>query len=433
MTSKKSPRKAKNLKSPVVSSLPKLPIPYSSLSISPDRQYAVAASKDTLHIIQINPKGLKAIKTIPVAQHFVRSTSADSRSSRGSLFGQNEPAVPSASALVNVVITDVAWNCGSHAEAEMDGSRHSSSSLMSVASPDGSLIAAAGSNGLIVVWNAEHLLGGSNAPEAVLSQHVRAVNRLDWHPTRPGLLLSASQDSKVLLWERIKAEGDMTAEGKKAQNRFNRIFGGMSAQTTTRRLFTWHCRATFEPKSEAVRDIKWSPYFEDGTFCHDGHIFFWNDPYFSLTHTKPFTTVFALVTSSGSLIAYNIHLYHKAIAILTAHAGEATTLDWHPKQKGIIATGGAGDRCVKIWSLLDKLTMDKDDAYMSYNSNTVTSRADSVNTDSSMDVENRYSTNTWIGGVAYYCLLTSLLFLLLQVRVLLRVSGRKQESCMHPG
>lgn len=104
------------------------------------------------------------------------------------------------------------------------------------------------------------------------------------------------------------------------------------------------------------------------------------------------TTVFALVTSSGSLIAYNIHLFHKAIAILTAHAGEATTLDWHPKQRGIIATGGAGDRCVKVWSLLDKLTMDKEDAYMSHNSNTVTSRADSVNTESSVDNESRYST-----------------------------------------
>ncbi len=101
--------------------------------------------------------------------------------------------------------------------------------------------------------------------------------------------------------------------------------------------------------------------------------------------------MFALVTSSGSLIAYNIHLYHKAIAILTAHAGEATTLDWHPKQRGLIATGGAGDRCVKVWNLLEKLMMDKDDAYMSYNSNTVNSRADSINTDSSIDNDSRYS------------------------------------------
>lgn len=260
-----TPRKAKNTKSPVVSSLPKLPIPYSSLSISPDRQYAVAASKDTLHIIQIHPNGLRAIKTIPVAQHFVRNTSVtgDSRSTRSSIFSQNESAAPAASTLVNVVITDVAWDCGSSGEIEMDGSRHSTSSWSSVA-PEGSLIAAAGSNGLIVVWNAENLLGGSNAPEAVLSQHVRAVNRLDWHPTRPGLLLSASQDSKVLLWERRQTEGSTMEVGNKSQSRFNRIFGGMAGPTITRRTFTWHCRATFEPKSEAVRDIKWSPFYEDG-------------------------------------------------------------------------------------------------------------------------------------------------------------------------
>lgn len=101
------------------------------------------------------------------------------------------------------------------------------------------------------------------------------------------------------------------------------------------------------------------------------------------------TTVFALVTSSGSLIAYNIHVFHKAIAILTAHAGEATALDWHPKQRGIIATGGAGDRTVKIWNLENKLTMDKDDTYVTLNSNTLTSRADSVNTDSSIDNDSR--------------------------------------------
>ncbi len=227
----------------------------------------VLAGKDTLHIVQIHPKGLKAVKTIPVAQQFVRNTgvTGDTRSSRGSIFSPNEPATPSASTLVNVVITDVAWNCGSNSEAEMDGSRHSSSSTKSIITSDGSLIAAAGSNGLIVVWNADSLLAGSNAPEVVLSQHARAVNRLDWHPTRPGLLLSASQDAKVLLWERVKTEGEST-EGKKSQNRFNRIFGGMAAQTTTRRSFSWHCRSTFEPKSEAVRDIKWSPFFPDGTF-----------------------------------------------------------------------------------------------------------------------------------------------------------------------
>jgi hypothetical protein len=97
-------------------------------------------------------------------------------------------------------------------------------------------------------------------------------------------------------------------------------------------------------------------------------------------------TVFALVTSSASLIAYNIHLFHKAIAILTwgyCHA-------W------------SRDRCVKVWNLWDKLTMDKDDAYMSCNSNTVDSRADSINTDSSMDNDSRYSDQIVV--LIYVCL-----------------------------
>lgn len=31
--------------------------------------------------------------------------------------------------------------------------------------------------------------------------------------------------------------------------------------------FSWECRATFEPKSEAVRDIRWSPLLDDSKCC----------------------------------------------------------------------------------------------------------------------------------------------------------------------
>ena len=69
-----------------------------------------------------------------------------------------------------------------------------------------SLVAAAGSNGVIAIWNAKQAFfsegnGESSTlanqrPEAILSQeHTRAVNSLAWHPKRPGILLSASQVS----------------------------------------------------------------------------------------------------------------------------------------------------------------------------------------------------------------------------------------------
>lgn len=61
------------------------------------------------------------------------------------------------------------------------------------------------------------------------------------------------------------------------------------------------------------------------------------------------TAVFGLVTGSGCLIAYNMVLPKRALVKMTAHGGDATTLDWHPQRKGVIATGGAMDRYVKIW------------------------------------------------------------------------------------
>lgn len=57
--------------------------------------------------------------------------------------------------------------------------------------------------------------------------------------------------------------------------------------------------------------------------------------------------VFALVTGNGSLVVYSMHVAWKAIVKIDAHAGEATSLDWHPTRPYIIATGGAEDRCVK--------------------------------------------------------------------------------------
>lgn len=71
-----------------------------------------------------------------------------------------------------------------------------------------SIIAAAGSNGVVAVWSVRNAFllesDGSTSssmvshqqPEAILSQHSRAVNRLAWHPRRPGLLLTASQVRK---------------------------------------------------------------------------------------------------------------------------------------------------------------------------------------------------------------------------------------------
>jgi hypothetical protein len=103
----------------------------------------------------------------------------------------------------------------------------------------------------------------------------------------------------------------------------------------------------------------------------------------------------------------------RAIVKIVAHTGDATTLDWHPTRPYVIATGGAGDRCVKgtnkllvsakqnttcshhhdflllVWNLESYVNMNKRDENIAINSgttNTVKSEL-STNSDDSSETE----------------------------------------------
>ena len=104
----------------------------------------------------------------------------------------------------NVTITAVAWSPPQIGKGKAQGGDNGEESRIRYTD---SLVAAGGSNGVIAVWNAKQAFfsegsGESSTlanqlPEGILSQeHTRAVNSLDWHPKRPGILLSASQVSK---------------------------------------------------------------------------------------------------------------------------------------------------------------------------------------------------------------------------------------------
>jgi WD40 repeat protein len=110
----------------------------------------------------------------------------------------------------NVIVTYVAWSLPQNKGKE---GGHEMGELPNKEDEDiDSLIAAAGSNGIVAIWNARQLLfsqgnGGSSTmanqqPEAILNQHTRAVNSLAWHPRRPGLLLTASQVRQQILKKR---------------------------------------------------------------------------------------------------------------------------------------------------------------------------------------------------------------------------------------
>lgn len=266
--------------------------PYTSIALSPCRQYAVTACKDSLQILRVGPSGVRSIRTIICNPYFQQKVQRhhhgnvnDNLNLRdfalGGIGNQRQQPQAASSSMMNVVITDVAWSCGvrdtSNDEVE-DGERLLNSDK------EQELIAAAGSNGVIVVWSASNLLEGISttnqqqqqqlsvqAPEAVLSQHVRAVNRLAWHPNKQ-VLLSASQDGTVKLWERrrkTKGEKDDSslhqADEREKRKKFTGFFGNMmtSAGTAKQQAYQWQCRSTFSPKSEAIRDIQWSPFYSD--------------------------------------------------------------------------------------------------------------------------------------------------------------------------
>jgi len=251
-----------------------------------------------------------------------------------------------------------------------------------------SLVAAAGSNGVVVVWRAEEALLGTTSgrersfqqqarahgrqrhgtaaapspasaatigqPEAVLMEHSRAVNRLAWHPTgrRPGMLLTASSDATVKLWDRRTKSSEWSQQAQPTSNQSGlRSWFGISSSSSGQersasvRSYSWHCIATFKPKAEAVRDVKWHP-------CNDD--------------------VFAMVTGNGTLLVYDVRVMARPWIRFVAHAGEATTVDWHPTRKYYIATGSARDRSVKIWDMENGLSLAKSEENAEVNSSSDT-------------------------------------------------------------
>ena len=87
-------------------------------------------------------------------------------------------------------------------------------------------------------------------------------------------------------------------------------------------------------------------------------------------------------------MAYHRLLPQPAMCKLTAHAGDATSVDWHPTHPYLVATGGSMDRTVKVWDLEAYLNVHenkKDMANLSVNFGTLTSRGESTDASSETD------------------------------------------------
>ncbi|KAL3795740.1 hypothetical protein HJC23_008227 [Cyclotella cryptica] len=465
--------------------------PLSSICLSPDGSYAVAAGKSVLHVLRLGlarnvnnvngdvcPDRLDEIRSVRISQHF--QAPAQSTTSGGpniprpqyphvyDVLGASGAPVSTPTAGggggVNVTVTDVAWSLPQHflvdfgfgagiGERPSPGGGDTSSStadsiddlindseqhpghypsfikrvkmtagkgrqFLAQLPPidDSSIVAAGGSNGVVVAWHAHSALLGDTAnsptnsagtqsglfhtrraragvepsvsstasigqPEAVFLAHSRAVNRLAWHPTgnRPYLLLTASQDGTVKLWDRrastaaIADEVSTTTAPSNVQSMRSWFgFGGTHiasnkaiSTNTNLRTSNWHCVSTYAPKCEAIRDIKWNPYLED---------------------------VFAMVSDNGTLCVYDIRLNRPVMKTTSAHAGEATSVDWNPAEKYVLATGGGRDRSVKVWDVESSLNIHKQDESVPIVSNSGSYLSD-YTSESQTNVSNTSSDN----------------------------------------
>ncbi|CAH0519228.1 unnamed protein product [Peronospora belbahrii] len=152
------------------------------------------------------------------------------------------------------------------------------------------LLATAATNGAVVIWNLERD-GYKHVQERVLNGHRRAVNRICWHTTDWNVLISGSQDGTVKLWD--KRGGKVIS--------------------------------TYQPKSESVRDVRASPF-----------------------HPNKFAAAF----ENGIVQVWDMRKNVQPELKFTAHKGLVLSIDWHPTDANVLASGGR-DRYVKIWELGD--------------------------------------------------------------------------------
>uniref|UniRef100_A0A8C4SX32 GATOR2 complex protein WDR24 n=1 Tax=Erpetoichthys calabaricus TaxID=27687 RepID=A0A8C4SX32_ERPCA len=152
---------------------------------------------------------------------------------------------------------------------------------------DENLLATAATNGAVVTWN----LGKPcrNKQDQLFTEHKRTVNKVCFHPTEVYMLLSGSQDGYMKCFDLRKKESV----------------------------------STFSGQSESVRDVQFS--------IRD---------YFT----------FAASFENGNVQLWDIRRPDRYERMFTAHNGPVFCCDWHPDDRGWLATGGR-DKMVKVWDM----------------------------------------------------------------------------------
>jgi len=155
---------------------------------------------------------------------------------------------------------------------------------------DDQLIATAATNGAVVVWNLNK--SGRSKQEHLFIDHKRTVNKVNFHPTEAGLLISGSQDGTMKLFD---MRLDKPSE-------------------------------TFHSNTESVRDVQFNPHA------------YWQ---------------FSAVSENGKVQLWDIRRADRCEKQWPAHNNHVFACDWHPEVRNLLATAGR-DKTIKVWDTVCK-------------------------------------------------------------------------------
>eukprot|EP01128_Nolandella_sp_AFSM9_P009468 TRINITY_DN6069_c0_g1_i1.p1 TRINITY_DN6069_c0_g1~~TRINITY_DN6069_c0_g1_i1.p1 ORF type:complete len:534 (+),score=35.48 TRINITY_DN6069_c0_g1_i1:80-1681(+) len=236
-------------------------------------------------------------------------------------------------------------------------------------------IASAPTNGAVVLWNVRFKESRFVQRQmiAVMKEHTRTVNRVNWHPTNGYLLFSGSQDATVKLWDtrnHTKSSSTFRCASEVRDVQLNpqqpsRFVTALENGT----LQIWDVRNTSAPESSIVGahqgfvlTIAWHPDLKDrlASGGRDGKIKIWDT---SATRRTPTTTIQTLAVGVGrvswrpgytsqlasvaSLTDFDIHIWdvdspYVPLGTLGVHSNVVSGIQWHLGGSHLVSCGKDG-------------------------------------------------------------------------------------------
>lgn len=225
-------------------------LPIEALDINRDRTHAILAGKEILKTVRVQQQDARIVEDTNLRAAVINFADHSQPRQRSGL-----------------AIQDVKWSHGQF-------NTH---------------VATAASNGKVILYD----LNRAGAELARLHEHTRQVHKLAFNPHQGHLLLSASQDGMVRLWD---------------------------LRDTRKDIMTCRSRDQYAGMNGPIYDIRWSP----------------TD-----------AVEFALGTDNGTIMRWDYSNNRTAKQKITAHEKTCTSIDWHPDGKHLLSA--SLDRTVKVW------------------------------------------------------------------------------------